>query len=424
MNFKNFILEFKNRAGIPVVFSAVVEKTGGFLLVLISTHFITKESYGLIVYANTALVFLFPFIGFGIHQSLLRFGSLNGSQLKKKKLFNYTFRKGIKYSAALILFVILLSPIITSNLKSSKIYLIILSIQLISLFVYEMIRIYSRLIHLNKLYAEITILKTIFIVLITYVLTINYGAIGYVISLALAPLIISFFYLYKIKLINRTSSYDLDVKFKEYIKYGLFTSLAGVLSELLYAVDVLLIANILKNEQDVAQYKISNIIPFSLLFLSVAFIKTNFVKIASKSENDKLYIKNYYINYLKIFGVISLLILMIIPIFSNQILSIFGSNYSNDNNLITIFTIGVVGALLFRIPLGNIISAIGWAKINTLNSLIILFLNVILSYFFIKNYGIIGAAIVTAFLMWLSGIFSLIAFIWYLKNDNKRLAIK
>ncbi|MEN8126122.1 MAG: hypothetical protein ABFR32_13460, partial [Bacteroidota bacterium] len=156
MNFKNFILEFKNRAGIPVVFSAVVEKTGGFLLVLISTHFITKESYGLIVYANTALVFLFPFIGFGIHQSLLRFGSLNGSQLKKKKLFNYTFRKGIKYSAALILFVILLSPIITSNLKSSKIYLIILSIQLISLFVYEMIRIYSRLIHLNKLYAEIT----------------------------------------------------------------------------------------------------------------------------------------------------------------------------------------------------------------------------------------------------------------------------
>ncbi len=419
MNLKDYIDEFRSRSGISVVLSAVIEKVGGFLLVLISTHFLTKETYGLVIYANTILVFLFPFIGFGIHQSLLRYGSLSKSQEGKKRLFNYTFKKGLLYSFLFILLVVLLSPIITLNVRDSRIFLIILSIQLISLFMYEMIRIYSRLINVNNLYSQITIVKTILIVFVSYFLIIKYGAIGFVLGLSLTPLFVSLFYLIKMKLLVDSSKSLLDVNLKEILQYGFFTSLAGVLSQLLYAVDILLVANILSNEQDIAQYKISNIVPFSVLMISVAVIKTNFVKIAFKSESSKNYIKSYYINYLKIFGIVSLITLILIPLFSNQILSLFGSDYVDDDHLITIFTIGVVGAMLFRIPLGNILSAIGWARINALNSLIILFLNVILSYIFIKNYGLIGAAIVTSFLMWLSGGFSLIAFIWYLKNDNK-----
>ncbi len=406
-------------SGISVVFSAVTEKIGGFLLVLISTHFLSKETYGLVIYANTALVFLFPFIGLGVHQSLLRFGSLSNSQEGKKKLFHYTLVKGVKYSILLVLLVLLIAPLITLKLKEAKVYLIILSIQLVSLFVYEMIRIYSRLIHLNNLYAQITIVKTILIVFVSAILTLKFGAIGYVVSLSIVPLLVSLFYLLKMKLLVKTSNKGLEINLKEIIKYGFFTSLAGVLSGLLYAVDILLIANILVDKENVAQYKISNIIPFSILFLSVAVLKTSFVKIVSKSINDKNYIKNYYINYLKIFGIISLGIIILIPLYSNQILAVFGNNYNDDNNLMTIFTFGVVGALLLRVPLGNIISAIGWSKINALNSFIILFLNIILSYIFIKNYGIIGAAIVTSFLMWLSGLFSLVAFIWFLKNDSK-----
>jgi len=405
--------------GISVVLSAIIEKIGGLLLVLVSTYFLTKETYGLVVYANTTLVFLFPFIGFGIHQSLLRYGSLSNSQIGKKKLFNYTFKKGLLYSFLFILLIVFLSPLITLNLRESKIYLIILSIQLVSLFMYEMIRIYSRLIHLNNLYSQITIVKTVLIVFICYILTLKYGAIGYVISLSLTPLVVSFFYIIKMKLLVRNSDNKLERNIYKFLKYGFFTSLAGVLSQLLYAVDILLIANILTEEQDIAQYKISNIIPFSVLFLSVAVIKTNFVKIVSNSENNKHYIKNYYINYLKIFGIVSIIILILIPLFSNQILAIFGNNYTDDDYLMTIFTFGVVGAILLRIPLGNIISAIGWARINVLNSLVILFLNVVLSYFFIINYGLIGAALVTSFLMWLSGGFSLIAFIWFLKMDGK-----
>jgi len=102
--------------------------------------------------------------------------------------------------------------------------------------------------------------------------------------------------------------------------------------------------------------------------------------------------------------------------FSDDILKIFGKEYTHDNNLMFIFSIGVVGALLFRIPLGNILSAIGWPKINALFSVIVLIINLIAGYYCVIEYGILGAAYTTVFLMWFSGILSLFALIKYLKT--------
>lgn len=416
MSIKDFIKGFIQRKGISVGFASVIGKIGGFLLVLIATNLIPKEEFGLITYANTALVFIIPFIGFGIHQGLIRYGSLSNSQIVKKYLFNVTLRKGIKYSLFLTLLILLLTPIISYNLKESKIYLVILSFQLLSLFIFEVVRIYSRLINLNKLYAEITIVKTVFIVVVTYVLTLKFSGIGYVLSLSFIPLLISFYYIFKLKLIDFKVANTTKIDLKAYLKYGMFTSLAGVLSQLLYAVDVLLIGNILKEEALVAEYKVSNILPFSFLFLAVVFFQTDFVKIASKSETDKKYIRNYYLNYLKVFSILSLLIVLFFFIFSDYLIKLFGDNYTNENNLMLIFSFGVMGALLFRIPLGNILAAVGWPKINALNSFVILVLNLIFSYLLIIKYGIVGAAIVTSAMMWLSGLLSLIAFVWYLKD--------
>lgn len=94
----------------------------------------------------------------------------------------------------------------------------------------------------------------------------------------------------------------------------------------------------------------------------------------------------------------------------------FGKEYSNDNNLMFVFSIGTVGALLFRNPLGNILSAIGLPKINAFFSLIVLIINVIAGYYFITKYGVMGAAYTTIFLMWFSGILSLFAFIYFIKQ--------
>jgi len=413
-----FIKDFIKRKGISVGLSSAIEKIGGLALVLIATHYISKEEFGLITYANTILLFLIPFVGFGIHQGLIRYGSLTGSQILKKQLFFMTLKKGLLFSIILSTTIIILAPFITQNLKGSGFYLFILSLQLISLFVFEMIRIYARLINVNKLFAQMGIVKVFLMVSIALVLTLEFGGIGYAISLAFVPLFVSVYYLIKLKLIHFESSKVLHFNFKEYLSYGLFTSVAGVLSQLLYAIDLLLIGNILKDEAAVAEYKVSYTLPLSLLFLSVVFLQTDFVKITSKSITDKLYIKNYYINYLKFFSLISVLTVGFFFFFSDYLMMIFGKEYNNENNLMFIFSIGIMGAMLFRVPLGNILAAIGWPKINALNSLIVLVFNGVFSYIFIKRNGIVGAAYVTSAMLWFSGLLSLIVFVYYLKSDS------
>lgn len=419
MNLSEFIKNFIKRKGISVGFASAIEKIGGLLMVLIATHYIPKEEFGLITYANTTLLFLIPFVGFGIQQGLIRYGALSGSQIVKKHLFFITLKKGLLFSFILIFVIVLLSSLITHNLKDSKLYLLILSVQLVSLFLFEMIRIYARLINVNKLFAQIGIVKVILMINFAFLLTISFQGIGYAFSLAFVPLVVSLYYLYKLKLFPTKKVFVKQFNFKEYLNYGLFTSLAGVLSQFLYAIDLILIGNLL-NEEAVAEYRVSFVLPLSILFLPIVFIQTDFVKIASKSETDKVFIKNYYLNYLKVFSIISLITLIVFFFFSDSIMLLFGKEYNNDKNLMFIFSLGIAGALLFRVPLGNILAAVGWPKINAFNSLVVLVFNVVFSYLSIQKYGVVGAAYVTSAMLWLSGILSLVAFIYYLKKDNNR----
>lgn len=399
-----------------MMLSAITEKAGGFILMLIASNFILKSEFGLITFANTTLDFVFPFVGFGIHQGLIRYGSLSKSQTNKKELFNITLKKGIKYSFYLIIVVLLLSPFTTYKKPEALPYLLILSIQIVGLFLFEILRIYVRLINLNNLYAKITIIKAVVLVALALLFTLKFSGIGYVISLALTPLLLSFFYIYKLKLFDNKLKENDTFNLKEFISYGMFTSFSGVLSQLLFAVDIILITHLL-GEEYTAQYKVSTVLPFSFLFLSVSFIRTNAVKISNKSL-DKTYIKNYYLNYLKIFSAISVLVVLFFYLFSDYIFLLFGKQYNNQYNLMFILSIGIAGSLMFRTPLGNILSAVGLPKINALNSFIVLLLNVILNYYLINKMGLVGAAIATSIMFWFSGFLSLIAFVWYLKREE------
>ena len=418
MNIKIFIEGFLSRKGGYVFFASLAEKVAGFVLILIATNLLHKDEFGLITYANSILTFIIPFMGFGIHQALIRYGAISDSHQQKKLYFNTTLKKGLLFSSLLIIVLLIASKWITVNLEEAWLYLLLLSFQLISLFLLEHVKIYARLINLNKLYSKISVANSIFLVLSSLIFTYFYDGKGYVLALVLVPLFVSIYFIFSLNLLSYNKKLVNNFKIVEFLNYGLFTSIGSVLAQLLYVVDIILIANILKNEALVAEYKVSSVLPFSLIFLPLVFFTTDFVKLARESKNNKDYIKNYYLNYLKVFGLISFLIPVLFYLFSDNLMAIFGKQYDYENNLMFIFSFGIVGALLFRIPLGNILSAVGWPKINAIIAFIILIINIISSYILIHKWGIIGAAYTTAFLMWFSGLLSLVAFIIYLRKNE------
>ncbi len=419
MSTLNFIKSFLDRKGGYIVFSSFFVKLITFAISIFIIRYIPKQEFGLLVYANTIIAFISPFKGFGIYQGFLRYGSISDSQQQKKYYFNKVLLKGFLFSAIIIVALLLLSPFIIANLKDSFWFFIILSLQLITVLFVDTIKIYARLLNLNKLFSDINIYSNLILLVFAIVFTLFWGVWGYVIALVVAPLAYSIYLVFKLNLFKYNRLQIPDFNTKQFVNYGFYMSVGGVLSEMLFAVDIMLIGNLIKDAEQIAQYKTSNIIPFSLLILPVAIITTDFVQLAKMAISNKKELWVYYRNYLKIMSVISVCVLFFFYFFSHDLLLIFGKEYSNDNNLMFVFSIGVVGALLFRNPLGNILSAIGWPKINALFSLIILIINVIAGYYFINIYGIMGAAYTTVFLMWFSGILSLFAFIYFIKQKNE-----
>ena len=93
------------------------------------------------------------------------------------------------------------------------------------------------------------------------------------------------------------------------------------------------------------------------------------------------------------------------------------TNFVQFSESFLILIIGISGIYIFRGLFGNLLSSIGKAHINYYIASFALVVNVITNYFLIPKYGIKGAAITSAILMWFTGIVSMIWFRFLYKKS-------
>lgn len=411
-----FLNDFKNRKGGYVFFAIITSKFLSFVLSIFLIKNISTTEFGLIAYAYNIISFVAPFAGFGIFQSLARFGPLQRSQSQKRQLFKFILGRGIIASALLIAIIILISSHLTQSLPESNNYLISFSFLIFSLFVFELTKIYYRIYNINKLFAYAEISHSLILFILGVVLTYTYGGYGYLTSVVISPLIVSVFVIFKHKMLTKTKTKNYTRNYKKTLwSYGVYTSLGGLTSKLIFSIDILTIGYLIKDPTEVALYKAASLIPFALLFIPAGFMKTDLVQI-TKNYNNKEFLKKYIINYTKLFTFISIILAIILSFGADYIVSLFGPDYSQASPLIPVFSLGIIGAFVFRSLFGNLLDAIGWAKTSAAISISILILDVLLNYYFVKAYGIIGAAYSTTLLLWAGGLVSFIAISKYLKN--------
>ncbi|MCB9360266.1 MAG: oligosaccharide flippase family protein [Flavobacteriales bacterium] len=411
-----FLNNFKNRKGGYVFLSIILNKVFGFLLSLYVINQLTTSEFGYIAYSYNIISFIIPFAGFGIFQSLSRYGPIQESQNKKRSLFKFVLYRGILASFVLIVAVIIFATLLPLSIPESYNYLILISFLILSLFIFEVIKIYYRVFHLNKLFAYIEISQSIILLVAGVILTYFWGGYGYILVLILNPLILGIYIIIKNKLLLNIEENTFTNQHKRFLWiYGVYTSLGGVTSKLIFSIDILTIGYLLKDSTSVGLYKVASLIPFALLFIPSGVMQTDLAKITQQYEN-KAFLKQYASNYIKLFLMISIGLFAFLYFTAPYLVYFFGTNYSQAATLIPVFAFGLIGAFIFRIPFGNILTGIGWAKTNTLISIITLILDVVLNYFWVKEYGIIGAAYSTSLLLWLSGILSYFTFRKYLNT--------
>tara|TARA_R110001583_G_scaffold34847_6_gene116636 strand:+ start:7411 stop:8673 length:1263 start_codon:yes stop_codon:yes gene_type:complete len=410
----DFIKGFFSRSGSYVFSAAVVARLLSFAASWVVLQLISNKELGIVIFSFSIISFIIPFGGLGLYQGLIRYGALLNSEVEKESLFIYVFKNGLITTSLLVLILIFCSLFIPFKYESTGNYLIVLSFVLIPHYLLSIIKIQFRLKHDNKTFSfiEITYNSLLFITVLS--LSYFFNAKGYALALLIAPCLTALIYLRKLN-IDFSQKKILNITDYSFWKYGFFASLAVSVAQFLIAIDIVLIGYLMNNSEAVTQYKYVSLIPFSLLFLSQVFINTDFVTFTEKIKN-KNFIFNYIKRYMIFFSFVSITICGFSFLFSHQILLLLDPSFVQFSTAFLILIVGICGILIFRGLFGNLLSSIGKVHINYYIGGAALILNIISNYFLIPKFGITGAAITTAVLMWITGIISCVWFLHLYKN--------
>ena len=387
-----------------------------FLGSWIALQLIEAKELGVILFAYGIVQFIIPIGGFGLHQSLIRYGALLKSEDEKQQLFNYVLKKGIVASIAIILVLVGIGYFIPFQFNKTYVYFSILSLSILTVFILEIIKIQFRLQHKNRLYAITEFWYNIILTGLIFGLSYLFQGMGYIIALIVSPVLTALFFIKKLNVKLHIKN-NLKITNLSFWKYGFFGGLSSVVTQLLILIDIILIGYLIDDPVAVTNYRYISIIPFSLLFLPRVFITTDFVTFTEKIH-QKDYINRYIKNYMLFFGVVSILLLLFSYFFAEQILYIFGVEYMNYADSFLILIMGIVGIYIFRGLFGNLLSSIGKIELNYYIISIAIVINIISNYYLIPLYGIKGAAITSAILMWFTGILSWLSFLYFFRKNR------
>ena len=234
---------------------------------------------------------------------------------------------------------------------------------------------------------------------------------GYLFAIAIIPYL-SLFWLKKEIFAAKASAPSHK---KELWRFGIFTAATSVISETLFALDILLLGFFL-NANAVAHYKVAILLPSNIPFLAISFMQSDY-PLLSKNYENKSFLTSYIRNYYKLFIPVCIGILLFFY-FSKDILIafFFGKNYIDNDNLMMVLLFGFTFGMLSRNLFGNLLPAVGKIEINTMVSVISLILLGIVSFFLVPAFGVLGMGISLACMIIWEGSAYMLCFRNYLKK--------
>lgn len=412
-NLKDFLRTFIQNSGHFVFVSLLLAKITAFLTSLLIIRWLPVQDFGALTTVFSLFSVFAPFSGLGSSQALLRFGSLENKQKDKEILGNYLFQKGFVYQVVLSFLFFGVSLYYGYVQEFSWFIAVFFSIRLLGVYFQNHIQSELRIMGNNRGFAMLNNFINIFGLILVGFLTYFFKLQGYLVAMAILPYL-SLFWIRK-SIFNRWSPPSFSVK--ELWQYALHTSGTAVLSDALFALDILLLSWLL-NENATAQYKVAILLPANITFLSLTFMQSDFPKL-TKHYQDRFFLKNYILNYYKIFVPLCIFIFTVVVAFGANITSLFfGQQYLASTQAMVILFAAFLCNMLLRNLYGNLLSAVGKMHVNTWVSVTALVLLTSLALFLVPEKQIIGMAIAQSFSLVFTGLLLAFYFWKYYKKLN------
>lgn len=411
--------EFKNRGGVWFFSSSVFERATRLLLSFFVFSELTKGDSAIWTSALILVSSFIPIKSLGIESGIIQYTS-GLDQKNQSSVFRYFLNKGFLIAFVFSVICAVLAYNKSIEFSDSKNLVYLLAFWLPLSFLFEFLLSFARIIKDHKMFAKIQVSYNLIFVGLIILGYFVFGLMGFALAFALSPLIVFILFFPKFVKAEYPNWDTLNFDPKDVVFYGLKTSITNYASQLLFITDFYLIEYVLNNKIDLADYRVSTIIPLNIGVFAVIFINNDFVHLV-EHKNNRSYIKQYIVKYYKLFIPICFALVGSLYLSSDLIWGNLFKNgdYVNSASYFNILLIASVSIILLRVPAGNILAAVGLVHINTILSYLTLLFNLVLSYVLLNEFGLTGIAYGTVVSLTLFGTISLLFLYKYL---NKKVS--
>lgn len=354
------------------------------------------NQYGLYTFAFNIISLFLLFNGFGAASGILQFVSSHHNEPDKQDAYlHFAFKSGVLFNALMGCLILIYATYFQLPIPKAKPILIAMALFPIGRLYIDIFQAFLRAKQQNKEQVIFSLTNNLAILILNILGVYFFKLYGLIIFNYLAYFIV---FIICIKYYNLPNPIfkpktKANILHKQFLNYSFFTTLSNAFSGLLFTLDIIIIGYVLKDPKLVASYRVATIIPFALNFIPnivMNYYYPDFVKNGNQVSKIKKLAYTLCSRMLIFSGIISLTLV----IFGKTIiLTIFGSQYSNSILPFQIISSGFFIIASFRSINGSIIASLGKAKISTGITTIILCLNIVITYFMVIHYSIIGAAI-------------------------------
>jgi O-antigen/teichoic acid export membrane protein len=352
-----------------------------------------RYDFGLYSFAYNIISFFLLVNGFGAASGILQYVSKNKEPTLQLSYLKFSMGMGIIFNGILSIAIFIYAWVVPLPVAGVRNILIAMAFFPVGRLYLDIFQAYLRATKQNQLLAKFAISTNLFL-LITNIIGVYYAHIlGLVIATYISYAIIIIFSTHIYHLPNPLRIITIPIKYREFVGYSIYATVGNAFSQLVFILDILLLGYIIKDPVIIALYKVATIIPFALNFIPGVICSFFYPYFAEHSDNY-VYIKmlKQKIQYgMLCFSIITSLILIIIA--KPLIILIFGDAYVGSVVPFRILCFGFWIVASFRIVNGSILASLGHAKFAMWFNIVIVIINVFITYWLIVYYGVIGAAI-------------------------------
>lgn len=402
-------------------FSAnVINRIVSMLSLMVITRLLSQVEYGIWSYALNIYSYLLLITGFGLLTGALQFGTECNGRERAYGYFKYCTEKGEVINFSLIIAFAIVFFFTRISIEEAKIFIITILPFLLLEYIISMGE--TILITQNRItqYANILNINTFFIAVGTCGGAI-FGLKGVIIGRYFACLFTIFYLFIIIKkdilCIFKADNLKKSEK-KKLWHYSVFVGTSSALNCLVYYLDITLIASLLKNATEVGIYKVGTLIPNALQFIPnciVIAILPNIIYKRKDIFNLKRTLKK---TYLALFTLNSVIVFVLVFASPTVIKILSGDKYIDSVPVLKVLLIGYFFSGTFRGLSVNLLAAFHKVHFGLFISLVSCFLDIVLTYWFIKVYGMIGAAYATLLVDFITAMISFGYFILLIKKGT------